>query len=54
MPCMKCDSGKWKWGHRGECRYDTEKECKDAHKGSPHVQDEQHARNLKRLENLEK
>ena len=37
MPCMKCDNGKWKWGHRGECKYDSKKDCEDAHKGHPHL-----------------
>ena len=30
MPCTKCEEGKYKWGERGECKYDTLKECEDA------------------------
>ena len=33
MPCMQCENGKWKWGHRGDCIYDTKAECEEAHKG---------------------
>ena len=30
MPCTKCKEGKYKWGERGECEYDTMEECKEA------------------------
>ena len=30
MPCKKCKEGKVKWGERGECKYDTISECKEA------------------------
>ena len=33
MPCKKCKDGKVKWGERGECKYDTIKECEEANKG---------------------
>jgi signal peptide peptidase SppA len=39
MPCTKCEDGKWKWGENGECRYESESACKDAHKGSPHAEE---------------
>jgi len=32
MPCKKCKDGKVKWGERGECKYDTIKECEEANK----------------------
>ena len=30
MPCKKCDNGKWKWGERGKCEYDTKEACQEA------------------------
>ena len=30
MPCTKCEEGKYKWGERGDCEYDTLQECEDA------------------------
>lgn len=33
MPCTPCDNGKWKWGHRGDCEYDSKEECEKAHAG---------------------
>ena len=30
MPCMKCANGKWKYGERGRCQFDTLKACKAA------------------------
>jgi len=30
MPCKKCDDGKYKWGDRGECQYDTLEDCENA------------------------
>ena len=30
MPCKKCESGKVKWGERGECEYDTIEEWEKA------------------------
>lgn len=31
MPCIRCTNGKWKWGERGRCQYDSEADCKRAH-----------------------
>ena len=30
MPCTKCEEGKYKWGERGFCEYETLQECEDA------------------------
>ena len=26
MPCKKCGK-KWKWGEKGECKYNSKKDC---------------------------
>lgn len=36
MPCMKCEDGKWKWGHRGKCKYPSQSVCEQAHAGEYH------------------
>lgn len=38
MPCMKCNNGKWKYGKRGKCIYDTLEKCKEA-AAAIHAQD---------------
>jgi hypothetical protein len=30
MPCYKCSNGKYKYGKRGKCQFDTLKKCQDA------------------------
>ena len=30
MPCIKCSNGKWKYGEKGKCLYNTLKKCKEA------------------------
>ena len=30
MPCYKCQNGKWKYGAKGDCNFDTLTKCKDA------------------------
>jgi hypothetical protein len=30
MPCIKCNNGKWKYGKRGKCQFDTLEACKQA------------------------
>tara|TARA_R110002020_G_scaffold240290_5_gene453063 strand:+ start:145 stop:726 length:582 start_codon:yes stop_codon:yes gene_type:complete len=30
MPCKKCENEKWKWGERGECKYDSKEACENA------------------------
>lgn len=30
MPCMKCANGKYKYGERGRCQFDTLAACKAA------------------------
>jgi hypothetical protein len=30
---MRCDNGKWKWGRRGECKYNSREECERANRG---------------------
>ena len=30
MPCYKCSNGKYKYGTRGDCNFDTLTKCKDA------------------------
>tara|TARA_R110002020_G_scaffold258893_1_gene472751 strand:+ start:1482 stop:2207 length:726 start_codon:yes stop_codon:yes gene_type:complete len=30
MPCKECKDGKYKWGERGDCEYDSIDECKAA------------------------
>lgn len=30
MPCIKCSNGKWKYGKRGKCQFDTLEACKKA------------------------
>jgi hypothetical protein len=32
MPCEKCENGKYKWGKKGSCTYDTIAECEEANK----------------------
>lgn len=30
MPCYKCSNGKWKYGERGRCQFDTLESCQAA------------------------
>ena len=30
MPCIKCNNGKWKYGEKGRCQFDTLEKCKEA------------------------
>lgn len=30
MPCMKCANGKYKYGERGRCQFDTLAACNEA------------------------
>lgn len=30
MPCYKCPNGKYKYGNKGDCNFDTLTKCKDA------------------------
>lgn len=30
MPCYKCSNGKWKYGTRGDCNFETLTKCKEA------------------------
>ena len=30
MPCYKCSNGKYKYGKRGKCQFDTLEHCKAA------------------------
>lgn len=30
MPCMKCANGKWKYGTKGRCQFDTKEKCEEA------------------------
>lgn len=30
MPCYKCSNGKYKYGERGRCQFDTLKACREA------------------------
>lgn len=30
MPCYKCNNGKWKYGERGRCQFDTLAACRAA------------------------
>ena len=30
MPCMECANGKWKYGEKGNCQFDTLNACKAA------------------------
>lgn len=30
MPCYKCSNGKYKYGQRGRCQFDTEQACRAA------------------------
>lgn len=30
MPCIKCANGKWKYGERGRCQFDTLAACRAA------------------------
>lgn len=30
MPCYKCSNGKYKYGKRGRCQFDTLEKCKAA------------------------
>lgn len=38
MPCMKCANGKYKYGERGSCVYDTLAKC-NAAAAAIHIQD---------------
>jgi len=33
MPCIKCESGKWKFGETGRCQYNSLQECNEANEG---------------------
>ena len=37
MPCIECENGMWKWGVSGECQYDNEEDCREAHSGEKAV-----------------
>jgi hypothetical protein len=30
MPCIKCSNGKYKYGERGNCQFDTLAACREA------------------------
>jgi len=30
MPAIECENGKWKWGHRGQCVYDSKIDAEKA------------------------
>jgi hypothetical protein len=30
MPCYKCNNGKYKYGERGRCQFDTLEACREA------------------------
>ena len=30
MPCIKCSNGKWKYGAKGRCQFDTLEKCNQA------------------------
>lgn len=30
MPCYKCNNGRWKYGERGRCQFDTLAACEAA------------------------
>jgi hypothetical protein len=30
MPAQRCSNGKWKWGQRGSCVFDTEEQAERA------------------------
>lgn len=40
MPCYKCSNGKWRYGNRGKCVFDTLKECQDA-EAAIHAQEDE-------------
>lgn len=33
MPCIECENGKWKFGQRGRCKWDSKQECEAANEG---------------------
>jgi len=39
MPCIKCSNGKWKYGEKGKCIYETKKKCNDA-AAAIHIEEE--------------
>lgn len=30
MPCYECNNGKWKYGMKGDCVFDTKTKCQEA------------------------
>ena len=38
MPCMKCSNGKWKYGAKGNCQFDTLEACHAA-EAAIHIQE---------------
>lgn len=30
MPCIKCSNGRWRYGNRGRCQFDTLAACRRA------------------------
>lgn len=30
MPCLRCSNGKWRWGERGRCQFDSREHCERA------------------------
>ena len=42
MPAMRCSNGKWKWGARGKCVFDTKE---DAERAGRAIEAEKHRRN---------
>lgn len=38
MPCIKCSNGKWKYGARGRCQFDTLEACRKA-EAAIHIQE---------------
>ena len=50
MPCIKCKNGKWKYGQRGRCQFDTLAKCREAEQAI-HARDDE--KNIRVVENMD-
>lgn len=49
MPCIKCSNGKYKYGEKGKCVYDTLAKCKKA-AAAIHIQEDKKTKDIKKDE----
>ena len=50
MPCIKCSNGKYKYGERGRCQFDTLEACHAA-EAAIHARDKKEQKTTKEITN---